>query len=266
MTCSTLLTVGLGVGLALGFVAATAADPPSGQHPAPYPTRMNQKFTDPGANIAEFVKRFEDAGRQVYANRQDITRAVRLKPGNVVADIGAGTGVFTFLFADQVGPGGTVFAVDISPAFIRHIGDQARRRGCERVVKPVLNTPDSAELASGSVDVVFVCDTYHHFEHPAKMLASIHRACVRGGGWSSLTSTCARTAAITSNNVLAPQKRPISGNTRPPGSSGSRARAAHDPGSFFRGVQASRSSTAWTGHFALTPGVIRTLDVSSAAG
>ena len=71
--------------------------------------------------------------------------------------------------------------VDIQPAFVKYIAEQARRHGHERVVKTVLNTPDSAELPAGSIDVAFTCDTYHHFEHPDKMLASIHRALRPGG-------------------------------------------------------------------------------------
>jgi ubiquinone/menaquinone biosynthesis C-methylase UbiE len=137
---------------------------------------MNKKFTDPNANVQEFVKRFENQARDVYAKRQEITRAVGLRPGDSVADIGAGTGLFALLFAEQVGNSGTVYAVDIGPAFIKYIAEQAKRHGRQRVVKTVLNTPDSAGLPRNSIDVAFICDTYHHFEHPEKMLASMHRA------------------------------------------------------------------------------------------
>jgi len=175
------MMIWLGVWLALMLPTARAEDAPRNQGPAPYPAHMNKKFTDPEIDIQQFVKRFETEARDIYVKRQDITRAVGLRPGNAVADIGAGTGLFTQLFAKQVGPKGTVYAVDIAPAFVKYIAEQAKRRGQERVVKTVLNTPDSAELPPGSIDVAFTCDTYHHFEHPEKMLASIHRALRPGG-------------------------------------------------------------------------------------
>ena len=93
-----------------------------------------------------------------------------------MADIGAGTGLFTFLFAEQVDPNGVVYAVDIGPAFVKYIAEQAKRLGQQSIIKTVLNTPDSAQLPQHSIDVAFLCDTYHHFEHPEKMLASIHDA------------------------------------------------------------------------------------------
>jgi ubiquinone/menaquinone biosynthesis C-methylase UbiE len=160
---------------------AMAAESPPNRGPAPYPADMNKKFTDPEVDIQQFVKRFESESRDIYLKRQDITRAVGLRPGDAVADIGAGTGLFTKLFAEQVGPKGTVYAVDIAPAFVKYITEQAMRLGHERVVKAVLNTQDSAELPAGSIDVAFLCDTYHHFEHPEKMLTSIHRALRPGG-------------------------------------------------------------------------------------
>jgi ubiquinone/menaquinone biosynthesis C-methylase UbiE len=137
---------------------------------------MNKKFTDPNTDIQQFVRRFESDARDIYAKRQEITRAVGLRSGDAAADIGAGTGLFTELFAEQVGPQGTVFAVDIGPAFLKHIAERARQRGHERVVKTILNKPDSVELPPGSIDVAFLCDTYHHFDQPEKMLGSIHRA------------------------------------------------------------------------------------------
>jgi ubiquinone/menaquinone biosynthesis C-methylase UbiE len=167
----------------LVLVAATlkAEEPPKHQGPRHYPAEMNKKFTDPNADIQEFVKRFENEAREVYTKRQDITRAVALRPGDAVADIGAGTGLFTLLFAERVGPKGTVYAVDIGPAFLKYIAEQAKKRGNEQVIKTVLNTQESTKLADGSVDVAFICDTYHHFEHPEKMLASIHKALRPGG-------------------------------------------------------------------------------------
>ena len=158
-----------------------AEDAPKSQGPARYPAEMNKKFSDPNADIQQFVKRFENEARDVYAKRQDITRAVGLRPGDAVADIGAGTGLFTLLFAEQVGSKGTVYAVDIGPVFLKYIAEQAKKRGHEQIIKTVLNSQDSTELPAGSIDVAFICDTYHHFEHPDKMLASVHRALRPGG-------------------------------------------------------------------------------------
>jgi ubiquinone/menaquinone biosynthesis C-methylase UbiE len=165
-------------GLCLLFLSAAVAaeDAPRKQGPAPHPAEMNKKFTDPNADVRAFVKQFENEARDIYIKRRDITRAVGLRPGGAAADIGAGTGLFTLLFAERVGPKGIVYAVDIGPAFVKYIAQQAKQQGYERVVKTVLNTQDSAELPSGSIDVAFLCDTYHHFDHPEKMLASIHRA------------------------------------------------------------------------------------------
>jgi ubiquinone/menaquinone biosynthesis C-methylase UbiE len=166
----------LGVWPVLVLSIARADEPPGPQKPAPYAAKMNKKFTDPEADIEHFVKQFENEARDVYAKRRQITRAVDLRPGDAVADIGAGTGLFTQLFAAQVGPKGTVYAVDIGPAFVKYIADQAKQHGQEQVIKTVLNTADSAELPPVSIDVAFICNTYHHFEHPERMLASIHRA------------------------------------------------------------------------------------------
>lgn len=166
---------------ALAAAAEGAQDVPRGRAPAPYAAEMDKKFTAPDVDVEQFVKRFESADRDIYVKRRDITRAVGLRPGDAVADIGAGTGLFTQLFAEQVGPKGTVYAVDISPAFLKHIADQARQRGCQGIVKTVLNTPDSTGLPAGSIDVAFLCDAYHHFQQAGKMLASIHRALRPGG-------------------------------------------------------------------------------------
>src|SRR3954462_2327859 len=68
------------------------------------------------ADVKAFIKRFETDDREVFARRHEITRSLGLKPGMVVADIGTRTGLFTRLFAEEVGAGGKVYAVDVSPA------------------------------------------------------------------------------------------------------------------------------------------------------
>jgi ubiquinone/menaquinone biosynthesis C-methylase UbiE len=98
----------------------------------------------------------------------------------IVADVGAGSGLFTRRFAAAVGPGGKVFAVDIDKRCVDHINQTCREQGIANVVG-VVGKADSTELAAESVDLVFVCDSYHHFDRPTKMLASIHRALKPGG-------------------------------------------------------------------------------------
>ncbi len=136
---------------------------------------INDSFTDPELDVDQFVKRFEVESREVYLNRNEIVAAAGIEPGDRVADVGAGTGLFTRLFADRVGDAGWVFAVDIAPRFIEHITREAHQAD-QRNITGVLCSEDSVNLPPNSVDVVFICDTYHHFEYPQSTMASIHRA------------------------------------------------------------------------------------------
>ena len=140
---------------------------------------INKSYEKP--DVEQRAKQFEREDREVVRKRKEIVAACGLKPGVDVADVGAGTGLFTRPFARKVAPGGKVYAVDISKPFVDYIEKTCGEQGIENVVG-VLSTPTSTELSPESVDVAFICDTYHHFEYPFKMLASIHRA-LRGGGW-----------------------------------------------------------------------------------
>lgn len=135
----------------------------------------NAQFLTPDLRVDEWAARFETESREVYAHREAIVRATSARPGARVADIGAGTGLFTLLFARAVGPEGRVFAVDIAPRFLEHIERRAREAKLANV-QVVRGTERSVDLPPASVDVAFVCDTYHHFEFPRSSLASIHQA------------------------------------------------------------------------------------------
>lgn len=139
---------------------------------------INDSFRDP--NVKEFLGRFEVESREVFASRKEIVAACGIKPGQTVADIGAGTGLFTRLFSVAVGKEGHVIAVDISQKFLDHIAASSREAGLKNI-DTVLCKPDSTELPPESVDVAFICDTYHHFEFPKKTMMSLQRALKPGG-------------------------------------------------------------------------------------
>ncbi len=139
---------------------------------------INRAYENP--RFEQWVGTFERPGREIYDRRQSIVNAAGLRPGMVVADIGAGTGLFTLLFAPRVEPEGRVIAVDISQVFIDNILRRARAAGADNV-QGVLNTATDVSLPLASIDLAFICDTYHHFEYPQKMLASVHQALRPGG-------------------------------------------------------------------------------------
>jgi ubiquinone/menaquinone biosynthesis C-methylase UbiE len=155
--------------------------------PATLVTPGQEKSVRPGINkpfenpeVTEFLGKFEVESREVFSKRQDIVAACKLMPGMAVADIGAGTGLFTRLFAKEVGPKGKVYAVDIAPKFIEHIEKTCRESRIKNVTGVVCK-PDSVGLPPQSIDLAFICDTYHHFEFPFKTMASMHRALRPGG-------------------------------------------------------------------------------------
>jgi ubiquinone/menaquinone biosynthesis C-methylase UbiE len=79
-----------------------------------------------------------------------------------------------------VGAEGRVYAVEVSPRFLDHLRQRAGKRGPGRI-QVVEGSDRSARLEDASIDVAFLCDTYHHFEYPQEMLASLHRALRPGG-------------------------------------------------------------------------------------
>ncbi len=139
---------------------------------------INKSFQNP--NVEDFVGRFEREGRDAYDHREEILKACKIRPGMAVADIGAGTGLFTRLFAKAVGPKGQIYAVDISEKFVKHIEQQAEADGIKNI-QGVVCGQDSVKLPPQSIDLAYICDVYHHFEFPEKTMRSIHRALKPGG-------------------------------------------------------------------------------------
>jgi ubiquinone/menaquinone biosynthesis C-methylase UbiE len=151
------------------------------------PTTAQEKSVRPGINkpfenpdLQDFLKKFEGESREIAAKAKEIVAACKLKPEMVVADVGAGTGLFTRKFAAEVGEKGKVYAVDIAPTFLRHIEKTCADAKIKNV-ETILCDQFSTKLPKNSVDLVFICDTYHHFEFPQRTLRSIHDALRPGG-------------------------------------------------------------------------------------
>jgi predicted methyltransferase len=139
---------------------------------------INKVFQDP--NVEKFIGLFEREGRDAYDHRHEIVKECQLKSGMVVADVGAGTGLFTRMFSKAVGSKGRVYAVDIAEKFLKHIETTAKDEGLTNITGVVCKQ-DSVNLPPNSIDLAFICDTYHHFEFPHKTMRSIHRALRPGG-------------------------------------------------------------------------------------
>ncbi|MBI2928969.1 MAG: class I SAM-dependent methyltransferase [Verrucomicrobia bacterium] len=176
---SLLLSAALASGL---WVSCQTKAPPVAAPSAEPSVRpgVNTEYLKPDLQVEQWVERFEREGREIYTQRHEIVQVAKIRRGQEVADIGAGTGLFTPLLAEAVGPRGKVYAVDIVKTFLEHIQKRVSAAGL-RNVATVLCTERSVELPKNSIDVAFICDVYHHFEYPHSSLASLHRALRRNG-------------------------------------------------------------------------------------
>ncbi|MFC1757880.1 methyltransferase domain-containing protein [Planctomycetota bacterium] len=141
---------------------------------------INENFLKSDLDIDQWIGRFEIESREVYAARSEVLAVIGIGAGSAIADIGAGTGLYTKEFSKAVGESGWVYAVDISPRFVEHLNKRTKSESLKNVTT-MLCHDDSICLPANSVDHAFICDTYHHFEYPDKTLASIYKALKNNG-------------------------------------------------------------------------------------
>ena len=109
-----------------------------------------------------------------------LVRSLKLKPGMIVADIGAGSGVISMLMAEQLLPDGKVMAVDIQQEMLDRLADNCKKRGVTNIV-PVKGETKSPNLKPGSVDLIILVDVYHEFEFPYEMTLEMSKSLKPGG-------------------------------------------------------------------------------------
>jgi predicted methyltransferase len=117
----------------------------------------------------------ERPGRDQEQRPDEVIREMGLRDGDVVADLGAGTGYFTRRLAKAVAPSGRVYAVDIQPEMIGLLKRNVEKAGLTNVV-PVLGTGDDPKLPRESLDWILLVDVYHELQRPRAVLARMREA------------------------------------------------------------------------------------------
>jgi len=153
----------------------------SGCHPAGQLSGTHDATTHHSfENVEHWAAVFDDPARDAWQKPQEVIRAMGIRPGQTVADLGTGTGYFLRYLSPAVGPGGTVFALDTETALIEHVRERASREGWTNV-RPLVCPPDSPGLPEGSTDLVLVVDTWHHLDDRLGYLSRLRRILAPGG-------------------------------------------------------------------------------------
>ena len=125
-----------------------------------------------GAGGADWLERNE---RESEEHPDAALDALRLKPGMVVADVGAGTGYMTLRLAKRVGPSGKVYGEDVQPEMLRRLRQNASKAGFENI-EEVLGTESDPKLPAGKLDLILLVDVYHEFSQPQVMVRKMREA------------------------------------------------------------------------------------------
>ena len=130
-----------------------------------------------GHQAAGWLERPE---REAEERTDLLIQAMQLKTGEIVADIGAGSGYFSWRMAKEVAPEGKIFGVDIQPEMLDLLQRNMQRRGVSNVVS-VLGTTTDPKLPANSVDTILMVDVYHEFDFPYEMAKAMVAALKKGG-------------------------------------------------------------------------------------
>ena len=131
-------------------------------------------------NSKAYIALLEDPQRDAYQKPHEVIMSLDIKEGETIADIGAGSGYFTFRLARHVGDTGRVYAVDINPEMIIYMNRRIRDLKLKNI-ETMLAVPDDPFLMEGSIDRFFICDTWHHIEDQTKYLALLKTMLKPGG-------------------------------------------------------------------------------------
>ena len=123
---------------------------------------------------------YEGLSRDEWQQPEKVIQSLQIRPGATIADLGAGSGYFTFLFAQAAGPAGKVYAVDIDNDMTELVARKAKEQGLQNV-EVILAKPNDPLLPEGRIDLIFTSNTYHHIENRVAYFAALRKALRPGG-------------------------------------------------------------------------------------
>ena len=137
--------------------------------------------------------------RDSWQRPNEVMERLGVRPGSVVADVGAGGGYFTFRMAARVGPTGKVFAEDLEKSTLDKIADRAQKENLPQI-KTIQGTQDDPKLLESSLDAILVVDAFHEFTNAAAMTTAFYRALKPGGRFGVLDRTAPLGLKTTDHN------------------------------------------------------------------
>ncbi len=132
-------------------------------------------------SVTEYLDQLERPERDHYQKPAEVIQALGLKPGMVVADLGSGSGYFTRRFIEAVTETGKVYAIDVEPEALKHVKDSVEHMHISYTAEFILAQPDNPKLPFESVDLIFLCNVYHHLDNRTTYFINVKSALRPGG-------------------------------------------------------------------------------------
>jgi predicted methyltransferase len=150
--------------------------------PAAPPGKPASAFPKPDRPVAEIISSrwADDAERDRADEVGQVVRAMSIRPGETVADIGAGSGYYTLRLSPVVGPGGRVLAQDVTPSYLKALREAVKGAGLANV-EVIRGEPHDPRLPAGSVDAAILVHMYHEITQPFGLLYNLAAAMKPGG-------------------------------------------------------------------------------------
>jgi arsenite methyltransferase len=132
-------------------------------------------------DIKQYLEHLDSAERDQYQKPIQVIEALKLKPGQSVADLGSGSGYFTRRLVEAVTESGKVYAIDVEPEMLRYVEESLVHTHAPYSAEFIPARPDSPKLPAESVDLIFVCNVFHHLEDHSTYFRNARSALKPGG-------------------------------------------------------------------------------------